>query len=150
MIPVTIVSSLISATSEGPSTMTVITAMVALAVGSGGGGLLGALVMWKRFRVEQTQAETKNKVDLQSVDVDQFRALFPGGLGEAVEHWRDEARSLYVEVDELRDQHGKDHEDIVNLRSDLRVTNRKLEATKKELDRAKVRIAQLESERDNP
>lgn len=128
------------------NTISVITALVALAVGSGGGGIVGSFIMVKRYQVEKMTAQQRSQVDLQAVDVEQFKALFPGGLGEAVEHWRDEARTLYTEVEELREQRGRDHEEIVNLKADLRITNRKLEYTKNELNRAKSRIAHLEGE----
>jgi chromosome segregation ATPase len=91
--------------------------------------------------MEKALARTKSYVDLQSVDVEQFKALFPGGLGDAVEHWRDEARGLYTEVDQLRDQRGKDHDEIINLRSDLNITNRKLEFTKRELATTREELA---------
>lgn len=134
----------------GPSTMTIIAALVALVVGSSGGGIFGSYVMFKRLRIEKQQSETQVKVDLAGIPVEQFKAMFPGGLGDAVEHWRDEAKALYVEVDELREQRKTDHEEILNLRSDLKITNRKLEHTKRELDRAEARIAELEKGHSDP
>jgi chromosome segregation ATPase len=146
----------------GADTVTTITLLAALVIGSGTGGVVGAVLTVKRFQVERQDSEVKRKVDLQSVDVEQFKAMFPGGLGDAVEHWRDEARSLYVEVDELREQRGRDHDQIIQLKSELaqtkrelagtqrelESTQRKLETTSNRLEAANGRIAELE--RRNP
>lgn len=129
------------------NTVSIIVILVGIVIGSGGGGLIGAIIIVRRFQLEKSRTQVVNQVDLQAVDVEQFKAMFPGGLGEAVEHWRDEARGLYVEVDQLRDQRGIDHDQILTLQSELRTTRRELSQTKRNLERANDRITQLESQR---
>lgn len=145
-----LVSAIAQTAGDGPSTITIITALVALVVGSSGGGIFGSFVMFRKLKIEKEQTNTKTKVDLAGIPVEQFKAMFPGGLGDAVEHWRDEAKDLYIEVDTLREQRAADHEELRNLRSDLKITNRKLEHTKGELARAKERIAELEKGHSDP
>lgn len=117
-----------------------ISLLVVLVVGSGTGGIVGGLLTLKKIHLDKADSAGKHEVDLQAVDVEQFKALFPGGLGDAVEHWRDEAKALYVEVDQLRNQRSKDHEEIIELKSNLA-------DTRLELARAKTRISKLETER---
>lgn len=131
-------------------TVTTIGVLVAIVVGSGTGGIIGAIITVKRFHLERQDSEVKQRVDLQSVDVEQFKALFPGGLGDAVEHWRDEAKELYVEVDQLREQRRNDHDEILRLKSELAGTKRELASTQRKLESATARITQLESERIPP
>lgn len=150
------------------SAMTAVTWGVALVVGSGTGGIIGGVIALKRFKLERQAAAVNGTVSLRTVDVEQFKAMFPGGLGDAVEHWREEAKGLYVEVDELRKQRQIDHETIlqlttqrqadhdtiVQLTTDLAATQVQLAATtaqltttKVELEQAKSRISHLETDR---
>lgn len=129
------------------SAVTLVTVLVGLVIGSGTGGLIGALLMVKRYRMERDASQTQQKVSLQAVDVEQFKALFPGGLGDAVEHWREEARELYQEVDQLREQRENDRAEIARLRTELATTKQELATTQRELEHATTRITQLESER---
>lgn len=115
-----------------------------IVIGSGTGGLIGAVITWRRFKLEQKSTEVKNRVDLQHVDVEQFKAMFPGGLGDAVEHWRDEAKGLYVEVDDLRGQRQADRDEIRALKRELATTQRQLEHTVTALHEAEERIKHLE------
>jgi hypothetical protein len=129
---------------SGNTAQPLLTTLVLLVIGSGTGGIIGAIVTWKRFKVEQQTSVVQNKVDLQYVDVEQFKAMFPGGLGDAVEHWRDEAKGLYIEVDDLREQRVSDHDEIRLLKLELASTKRQLDHTVAALARAESRIRILE------
>lgn len=120
-------------------TINVLAILATIAIGSGTGGIIGAIVTLRRFRIEQEESRTNQQVSIQSVDVEQFKALFPGGLGDAVEHWRDEAKKLYEEVDKLRTTEKDNHDQILTLRTELA-------ETKRDLAKANRRIAHLESE----
>ena len=122
-----------------------ITTLVIIVIGSGTGGIFGAFFTLKKYQLEKKQAVDNRAVSLRTVDVDQFKAMFPGGLGDAVEHWRDEAKGLYVEVDELRKQRQADHDQIMSLQAQLTATQAELTATKRELSIAQDRITHLES-----
>lgn len=143
MIWLPLLNNLASADS-GNTAQPLLTTLVLLVIGSGTGGIIGAIVTWKRFKVEQQTSVVQNKVDLQYVDVEQFKAMFPGGLGDAVEHWRDEAKGLYIEVDDLREQRVSDHDEIRLLKLELASTKRQLDHTVAALARAESRIRILE------
>jgi predicted RNase H-like nuclease (RuvC/YqgF family) len=118
---------------------TVFMAIAALALGSGGGGIVGAIIMFRRFRLEQSESSTKQTVGLKEVEVAQFEALFPGGLGDALKHWKEEALELYDVVDKLR----KEHE---ATKKELAVTQIELRVCRRDLTRATRRIRHLEEE----
>lgn len=126
-------------------TIEIVGVLAALALGSGTGGILGAILALKRIRIETKTAETQQVATLREVDVEQFKALFPGGLGDAVEHWREEAKALYDEVEKLRIQRQQDHAEINRLQDELLATQHQLDSTIKELKRANDRIGELES-----
>lgn len=150
------------------NTIVILTGLVALAVGSGTGGIVGGVMMIRRFKLEQLAAEeaaraaeAQEHIGLREVDVEHFKAMFPGGLGDAVEHWRDEAKKLMGEVHSLRQIEQINYEEILVLRTEhdrtkselgrtkraLERTNEKLELAKEDLVQANRRIEQLESER---
>lgn len=129
------------------STITVLTALVALAIGSGTGGIVGAVIMVRRFKVEQEAAKTQGRIGLREIDVEQFKAMFPGGLGDAVEHWRNEAKNLMTEVTSLREIERQNYGEILILQTELDRTKASLKRTQKDLERANGRIEHLEKER---
>ena len=110
-----------------------LTLLVGIALGSGTGGVVGAYLSWKRLKLDIEAAKAETQASLKSIEVDQFKAMFPGGLGDAVEHWRDEARELYIEVDQLRNQRVKDHQEILKLRLDLNRTQSKLSEAERKI-----------------
>jgi len=130
------------------STITVLTALVALAIGSGTGGIVGAVIMVRRFKVEQEAAKTQGHIGLREVDVEQFKAMFPGGLGDAVEHWRNEAKNMMTEVTSLREIERQNYGEILILQTELDRTKASLKRTQKDLERANGRIEHLEQERE--
>lgn len=123
-------------------TAALLTILAGVAVGSGGGGIIGAVVTLKRLKLEQRQSEQQGKMLLRDADVEQFRALFPAGLGDAVEHWRDEARELYKEVDRLREIERANYDEILILRTELDRTKAQLDRTKAELATTREELEQ--------
>lgn len=124
--------------------VTIIAALAALAIGSGTGGIIGAIIAWKKL-------QTEGQVGLKSVDVEKFKAEFPGGLEDIIDHWREQAqlvtkesKELRDEVKALRDKEEEDESQIRNLKRQLANTQRQLEKTERDLGRATERIAQLE------
>lgn len=122
----------------------VLIVLVGMAIGSGAGGIAGTILTFKKFKVEKEQALKDQSLRSQSVDVEQFKAMFPGGLGDAVEHWRDEAKELYAEVDTLRDKRTKDHSQIQLLKYDLSRATAKVAKLERDLKIAQERITHLE------
>jgi predicted acylesterase/phospholipase RssA len=122
-------------------TISVLMLIVALVVGTSAGGLTGFVIALRQTKIEKQRADQDGSLGLREVDVEQFKALFPGGLGDAVEHWRDEAKELYVEVDELRTQN---REQLLRIAT-VEEENVRLQG---KLSRAESRIERLERERD--
>lgn len=123
--------------------MTILTALVVLAVGSGGGGIVGAFLMVRKSKMDQAAQVSSADVGRRSTDSEQFKALFPGGLGEAVTVFQEQARDLYEEVSALRERESKNHTENLKLRTELAIV-------KADLVRAERRIAHLEAERAKP
>lgn len=130
-------ASLIAAT----DTVTVLMLFVTLIVGTSAGGLTGFIIALRQSKIDKQRADQDGSLGLREVDVEQFKALFPGGLGDAVEHWREEAKELYVEVDTLRNQNRDQGNQIGTLQQDIIVLEGKL-------SRAESKIAKLIKELD--
>jgi hypothetical protein len=112
------------------NTITVLTGLVALTIGGGGGGLIGALVMWRKSKSEMLVAE-------RTTVTEQFNTLFPAGLGEAVEVYRNLSADLTRQLDEVRAKEAE-------LHAENRRLSIELEAVKGKLARAERRIEHLE------
>jgi peptidoglycan hydrolase CwlO-like protein len=127
-------------------TATILSILGVIALGTGGGGILGAIIMFRRFRLEASEAATKERVSLAQVDVQQFEALFPDGPWDAIKHWKEEATDLYAVTAALRKELDTTKTELRETKAELRQTRAELVVAQTDLATAKERITHLEQE----
>lgn len=110
--------------------------------------LIGAVIAWRRYKVDQATSSTNNLVSLKEIALEELRTSFPGGAGEIVAFWKSEYDEV---VEQLRTARERivllEHQDAAKTIK-IQQLEGDLDAVGHELRDARSRITYLERTAD--